>query len=106
MEFAPSADRKGAYTMDMVRKTLAQRLSIVVARLKEFDLRRSIGPFGRRVTQNLDGDGNEEVIYSESHFASGSPESRGAGARSGCACAQRNGATEARVLATIERLGQ
>ncbi|HVF59707.1 MAG TPA: hypothetical protein VNJ70_07860 [Thermoanaerobaculia bacterium] len=83
-------ERQGGerHTMDMVRSTLAQRLGIDAARLAEFDLRNVIGPFKRcvtfyvpewtvvfdvpditfRVTQDVDGDGDEEVIYSEGFF--------------------------------------
>jgi hypothetical protein len=75
-------------TMGMVHGTLAQHLNIDLARLKDFDLRRSIGPFLRcityyvpewmpifdvpditfRVTQDVDGDGVEDTIYSEGLF--------------------------------------
>ena len=88
VEFAPDEGRKDAHTMDMVRSTLAHRLGVDVARLKGFDLRQAIGPFLRcvtyyvpewtlvfdvpditfRVTQDVDGDGDEEVIYSEGFF--------------------------------------
>jgi hypothetical protein len=88
VEIAPDADRKDAHTMEMVRTTLAHRLGVDVARLKGFDLRQAIGPFKRcityyvpewtlvfdvpditfRVTQDVDGDGDEEVIYSEGFF--------------------------------------
>ena len=74
--------------MDMVRSTLAHRLGVDEARLKGLDLRYPIGPFKRcityyvpewtlvfdvpditfRVTQDVDGDGDEEVIYSEGYF--------------------------------------
>jgi hypothetical protein len=77
-----------AHTMDMVRETLAQRLEIEPARLQRFDLRAAIGPFVRcygsvvpvwsrvydvpditfRVTQDINGDGHEEDIYSEGLF--------------------------------------
>ena len=75
-------------TMEMARSTLANRLGVDVGRLKGFDLRAPIGPFKRcvtlyvpewslvfdvpditfRVTQDVDGDGDEEVIYSEGFF--------------------------------------
>lgn len=84
---AGEKDRK-AHTMEMVRDTLAHRLNIDPARLKDFDLRRVFGPFRRcftyfvpewwlivdvpditfRVTQDVDGDGDEDVIYSEGLF--------------------------------------
>ncbi len=76
------------HTMDHVRGTLAQRLGVDVKRLADVDLRYPIGPFKRcityyvpewslvvdvpditfRVTQDVDGDGTEEVIYSEGYF--------------------------------------
>jgi len=79
---------RDAPTMEMARSTLANRLGVDVGRLKGFDLRYPIGPFKRcvtyyvpewslvfdvpditfRVTQDVDGDGNEEVIYSEGFF--------------------------------------
>lgn len=81
-------DGKGEHTLDMVRATLAHRLGVDVARLKGLDLRYPVGPFKRcftyyvpewslvfdvpditfRVTQDVDGDGTEEVIYSEGFF--------------------------------------
>ena len=84
----PRKDKRAAHTIDMVRNTLAQRLGIDVERLKDFDIHRPIGPFKRcytryipewtlvvdvpditfRVTQDVDGDGDEEVIYSEGFF--------------------------------------
>jgi hypothetical protein len=71
-----------------VRSTLAARLNLDASLLKNLDLRRFIGPFRRcidifvpewvpiidvpditfRVTQDVDGDGTEEVIYSEGFF--------------------------------------
>lgn len=73
---------------DALANTLAARLGFDVASLREVDLRRFIGPFRRcydrlfpewvpivdvpditlRVTQDIDGDGNEETIYSEGYF--------------------------------------
>jgi hypothetical protein len=81
-------ERDGGHSMDMVRSTLAHRLGVDEARLKGLDLRYPIGPFKRcityyvpewtlvfdvpditfRVTQDVDGDGDEEVIYSEGYF--------------------------------------
>lgn len=80
--------RDGAHTMELVRGTLAERLGIDAKRLAGLDLRYPIGPFKRcitryvpewslvldvpditfRVTQDVDGDGTEEVIYSEGYF--------------------------------------
>jgi hypothetical protein len=80
--------RASAHTMDHVRGTIAERLGLDVKRLAELDLRYPIGPFKRcityyvpewsfvldvpditfRVTQDVDGDGTEEVIYSEGFF--------------------------------------
>jgi hypothetical protein len=74
--------------LDTVRSTLAARLRLSAADLKGFDLRQFIGPFKRcfdvfipewvplidipditfRVTQDTDGDGDEETIYSEGYF--------------------------------------
>jgi hypothetical protein len=88
VEIGADADRKDGHTMEMVRTTLAHRLGVDAARLKGFDLRQAIGPFKRcityyvpewsivldvpditfRVTQDVDGDGDEEVIYSEGFF--------------------------------------
>ena len=79
---------RDVHTMEMVRSTLANRLGLDLDRLKGFDLRNAIGPFKRcityyvpewsivfdvpditfRVTQDVDGDGDEEVIYSEGFF--------------------------------------
>jgi hypothetical protein len=75
-------------TMDTARSSLAARLKLDVADLKQLDLRRFIGPFKRcfdifipewvpiidvpditfLVTQDTDGDGIEETIYSEGYF--------------------------------------
>lgn len=80
--------RDAAHTMDHVRGTLAARLGIDVKQLANLDLRYPIGPFKRcityyvpewsvivdvpditfKVTQDVDGDGTEEVIYSEGYF--------------------------------------
>lgn len=74
--------------MDTMRSSLAARLRYDVAEVKELDLRRFIGPFKRcfdvfipewtpivdvpditfRVTQDTDGDGDEETIYSEGYL--------------------------------------
>lgn len=73
---------------DALASTLAARLGFDPATLREVDLRRFVGPFRRcydrvfpewvpivdvpditfRVTQDTDGDGNEETIYSEGYF--------------------------------------
>lgn len=77
-----------ALTMDTVRSSLAARVKLDAAALKGLDLRTFIGPFKRcydvfipewvpiidvpditfRVTQDTDGDGVEETIYSEGYF--------------------------------------
>ncbi len=74
--------------LDTVRSTLASRLRLNAVDIKGFDLRQFIGPFKRcfdvfipewvplidipditfRVTQDTDGDGVEETIYSEGYF--------------------------------------
>lgn len=74
--------------MTSARKTLAARLNLDVQHLEKLDFRRFIGPFRRcfnvfvpewmpildvpditfRVTQDVDGDGDEETIYSEGFF--------------------------------------
>lgn len=72
-----------------VRSTLGSRLNLAADVLQELDVRRYVGPFLRRcvttfipewqpifdvpditfrVTQDLDGDGTEETIYSEGYF--------------------------------------
>jgi hypothetical protein len=81
-------DAHGAHTMDLVRGTIAAKLGVDVKRLAALDLRFPIGPFKRcitryvpewslvldvpditfRVTQDVDGDGDEDVIYSEGYF--------------------------------------
>jgi hypothetical protein len=75
-------------SMETVRSSLAARLRLDAADLKDLDLRAFIGPFKRcfdvfipewvpiidvpditfRVTQDTDGDGVEETIYSEGYF--------------------------------------
>jgi hypothetical protein len=75
-------------TMEGVRSTLAARLHLESGRLEALDLRRFVGPFRRcidivvpewtpildvpditfRVTQDVNGDGIEETIYSEGYF--------------------------------------
>jgi hypothetical protein len=75
-------------TMDGVRSTLGSRLKVEAGLLQDLDLRRFVGPFRRcvdlflpewtpifdvpditfRVTQDVDGDGTEETIYSEGYF--------------------------------------
>lgn len=75
-------------TMDTARSSLAARLRLDAAHLKGLDLRACIGPFKRcfdvfipewvpiidvpditfRVTQDTNGDGVEETIYSEGYF--------------------------------------
>lgn len=75
-------------SMETVRSSLAARLKLDAADLKGLDLRAFIGPFKRcfdviipewvpiidvpditfRVTQDTDGDGVEETIYSEGYF--------------------------------------
>jgi hypothetical protein len=74
--------------MDTARSTLATRLNLDASVLSQLDFRKFIGPFRRcidiivaewvpiidvpditfRVTQDVDGDGTEEVIYSEGFF--------------------------------------
>ena len=74
--------------MDEVRNTLGARLSIAPEKLGKLDLGRFIGPFRRchtviipewtritdipditfHVTQDVNGDGVEETIYSEGYF--------------------------------------
>lgn len=88
VEFSADAKRRAAHTMEMARGTIAHRLGVEVERLKNLDLRFPIGPFKRcvtryipewslvvdvpditfRVTQDVDGDGTEELIYGESYF--------------------------------------
>jgi hypothetical protein len=78
----------GAKSLEALRKTLATRLKLDVKRLDKLDFRRFIGPFWRcfdlivpewvpildvpditfRVTQDVNGDGTEETIYSEGFF--------------------------------------
>lgn len=73
---------------EVMRHSLAARLQIDDDVLRELDVRRYLGPFKRcfdillpewkaifdvpditfRVTQDTDGDGDEETIYSEGHF--------------------------------------
>lgn len=87
---APSRgrDAAGGATPDIVHATLAARLRIDPAVLARLDLDRFVGPFRRcvdvivpewvpvfdvpdvtfRVTQDVDGDGTEETIYSEGFF--------------------------------------
>ena len=75
-------------TMETARSSLAARLRTDAAELRDLDLRAFIGPFKRcfdvfvpewvsiidvpditfRVTQDTNGDGTEETIYSEGHF--------------------------------------
>lgn len=75
-------------SMESIRSTLATRLKLDIDDLRAFDLRTFIGPFKRcydvfvpewvplidvpditfRVTQDTDGDGVEETIYSEGYF--------------------------------------
>ncbi len=77
-----------ALSMDGVRASIGSRLKVDVETLADFDLRQFIGPFRRcidvfvpewvpifdipditfRVTQDVDGDGVEETIYSEGFF--------------------------------------
>ncbi len=77
-----------AGSLDSLRSTLAARLKLDRKDLARFDPRRVIGPFKRcidlkikewtpildvpdvtfRVTQDINGDGTEEVIYSEGYF--------------------------------------
>ena len=77
-----------AGVMTSARKTLAARLNLDVEHLEKVDFKRFIGPFRRcfnvlvpewmpildvpditfRVTQDVDGDGDEETIYSEGFF--------------------------------------
>ncbi len=74
--------------MTSARETLAARLNLDVQHLEKLEFRRFIGPFRRcfdvivpewmpildvpditfRVTQDVDGDGDEETIYSEGFF--------------------------------------
>ncbi len=74
--------------LDIARATLAERLKMDVRQLGALDFRHFIGPFRRcfdvivpewvpildvpditfRVTQDVDGDGDEETIYSEGFF--------------------------------------
>jgi hypothetical protein len=85
-------DRRGTghadASMEAARNTLATRLKIAPDRLAKLDFARCIGPFRRcfdivlaewvpifdvpditfRVTQDVNGDGTQEVIYSESYF--------------------------------------
>jgi len=83
---SPDVDAKRAHTR--VRNTLAARLHVDEAHLSEFQADRFVGPFWRcfdiflpewttildvpditfRVTQDVNGDGVEENIYSESYF--------------------------------------
>ena len=85
---APEDKRESTHTMAMVRGTIAERLGVDVKALAALDLRFPIGPFKRcvtryvpewslvldvpditfRVMQDVDGDGTEEVIYSEGYF--------------------------------------
>jgi len=73
---------------DAVKHTLAARLNLNPSVVKDFDLARFVGPFFRcfdvivpewvpildvpditfRVTQDVNGDGTQEVIYSEGYF--------------------------------------
>jgi hypothetical protein len=75
-------------TLALVRGALAEQLQLDPKLLEQLDLRRVVGPFRRcvtlsvpvwvpildvpditfRVTQDVDGDGDEETIYGESHF--------------------------------------
>jgi hypothetical protein len=86
----PSVANKAAKMpdMDTARSTLAAQLRVETAEFKELDLHHYIGPFRRcfdiffpewvpffdvpditfRVTQDTDGDGDEETIYSEGFF--------------------------------------
>ena len=74
--------------VDAVRHTLAARMNLEPSAVKGFDLKRFVGPFIRcfdvlvpewvpildvpditfRVTQDVNGDGTQEVIYSEGYF--------------------------------------
>src|SRR6185436_9626954 len=80
--------KKGVDPHDAIRATIAQRAGIDIKRLAELDLSRYIGPFKRcfdvfvpewqlvldipditfKVTQDTNGDGVEETIYSEGYF--------------------------------------
>jgi hypothetical protein len=80
--------RKAPDPRDAIRATIAQRAGIDVKRLEALDLGRYIGPFRRcfdvflpewhlvvdvpditfKVTQDTNGDGVEETIYSEGYF--------------------------------------
>lgn len=79
---------KGASAIETVRSSMASRLRLDARALERFDLRSFIGPFKRcfdvfipewvpiidvpditfRVTQDTNGDGVEEVIFSEGYF--------------------------------------
>lgn len=79
---------KGTKALDAVRGAIAAQLGVQVGALERLDLGRFIGPFRRcidlvvpewhlvidtpditfRVTQDTNGDGTEETIYSESYF--------------------------------------
>ena len=83
-----STEGAESLTMDTARSSLAVRLRLDAAELAKLDLRAFIGPFKRcfdvlipewvpiidvpditfRVTQDTDGDGDEETIYSEGYF--------------------------------------
>jgi hypothetical protein len=80
--------QKGADPHDAVRSTIAAHVGVQVKELAQLDLNRFIGPFHRcidiflpewqlivdvpditfRVTQDVNGDGTEETIYSEGYF--------------------------------------
>ena len=80
--------KKGFDARDSIRATIAQRAGVDVKRLEALDLNRYIGPFKRcfdvflpewhlvldvpditfKVTQDTNGDGVEETIYSEGYF--------------------------------------
>jgi hypothetical protein len=82
-------DHRSEEGLEGVRTTFASRLNFDTSLLRELDLRRYVGPFLRRcvdqitvewmpifdvpditfrVTQDIDGDGSEEEIYSEGYF--------------------------------------
>lgn len=81
-------DAPGKLSMKTARSTLATQLKVDASEFKALDLHSYIGPFKRcfdwivpewtmifdvpditfRVTQDTNGDGNEEIIYSEGYF--------------------------------------
>ncbi|GAB3387136.1 hypothetical protein [Lysobacter fragariae] len=88
MQVRPRGKGDEVVQYDAARDSLAARLQLNDEVLRDFDLRRYIGPFKRcfdilvpewkaifdvpdisfRVTQDTDGDGDEETIYAEGHF--------------------------------------